>query len=186
MSRLSEWEVVEAAVGAAVSGAAAGSFAGLGGSSPAPGGLTINININVQAGQSRPRPPGTTPPVVAANLAATPGPGEPARTAPCPVAVAHAPESTVAQPKDEPKQRKVLAGAIEVRYLVLTNPQHPDKVGLWQGPGARTWAALATTLRTGELFGSGAKLRKLETEAAALELWKETYPDREMPIHEVE
>ena len=57
-------------------------------------------------------------------------------------------------------------------YVVIANPQQPERVGVAQGPGADTWRRLEKTLPGGRLSGSAVRLRRVEslrTRTVALE-----------------
>jgi hypothetical protein len=60
-------------------------------------------------------------------------------------------------------------------YVVLGNPYQPHAIGLWIGPAARTWKALAVTLKGELLEGSGAKLRRVESKEAAEVIWRQAF-----------
>ena len=59
----------------------------------------------------------------------------------------------------------------EVYYLVLKNDHQPSLRGLWSGAKATTWAKVLTTLKGGQLFGSGARLRRVHSLEDAREMW---------------
>lgn len=72
---------------------------------------------------------------------------------------------------------------VEIRsYIVLENPNDQTSLGFWRGPAPHTWRRIERTLKNGELWGSKARLRRVQTRQEADELWRTVHPGREMPV----
>ena len=67
-------------------------------------------------------------------------------------------------------------------YIVLENPNDQTSLGFWQGPAPHTWRRIERTLKNGELWGSKARLRRVQTRQEAEELWQTVHPGRKMPV----
>ncbi|CAE7566198.1 unnamed protein product, partial [Symbiodinium microadriaticum] len=66
-------------------------------------------------------------------------------------------------------------------YVILANPKKPDLIGYISGPGATTWKRIEKALPTGKLCTSAARLRRVESENQARQVWAEAHGNREMP-----
>ena len=66
-------------------------------------------------------------------------------------------------------------------YVILANPKKPDLIGYISGPGATTWKRIEKALPTGKLCTSAARLRRVESENQARQVWAEAHGSREMP-----
>ena len=78
----------------------------------------------------------------------------------------------------------LVAYKIDIRhYVVLAQPEYPQDLGYWSGPAATTCRRIESKLRNQRLAGSRARLRRVDSKAQALDLWKQAHPGREMPIH---
>jgi len=66
-------------------------------------------------------------------------------------------------------------------YVILANPRKPDFVGYISGPGATTWRRIEKALPTGKLCTSAARLRRVDSESQARQVWAEAHGSRAMP-----
>ena len=64
-------------------------------------------------------------------------------------------------------------------YIVVANPT--GELGYVCGPAASTWPCLEKRLRGGKLAGSGARLRRVESQKEAEEVWKKAHGEKPMP-----
>lgn len=64
-------------------------------------------------------------------------------------------------------------------YIVVANPT--GELGYVCGPAASTWPRLEKRLRGGKLAGSGARLRRVESQKEAEEVWKKAHGEKPMP-----
>ena len=67
------------------------------------------------------------------------------------------------------------------QYVILSNPNRPEAVGFVEGAGVATWIKIEKTLREGKLYGSGARLRRVQSRAEAEQQWVKAFPYRPMP-----
>ena len=65
-------------------------------------------------------------------------------------------------------------------YVILVNPDS-DIIGYVVGEGAPAWRWIEKTLKGQRLAGSGARLRRVQSEAQAEEIWRQTFPNTPMP-----
>lgn len=67
------------------------------------------------------------------------------------------------------------------QYVIFSNPNRPEAVGFVEGAGVATWIKIEKTLRGGKLYGSGARLRRVQSRAEAEQQWVKAFPYRPMP-----
>ena len=66
-------------------------------------------------------------------------------------------------------------------YVVTRNPHDLTSLGIWVGNSTAVWTALASTLRGGRLFGSGATRQRVQTVAEARGVWRSACRSRGGP-----
>ena len=66
-------------------------------------------------------------------------------------------------------------------YIILKNPADPSIEGFVEGPNPETWRRIESRLAGRRLYGSGARLRRVESKVDAEKVWKSVYPSKVMP-----
>lgn len=65
-------------------------------------------------------------------------------------------------------------------YIIVAHPS-----GLVEGPGGLTWKKIEATLPNARLVGSGARLRRVQSHAEAVQVWRAAHGEQPMPVLEL-
>ena len=68
-------------------------------------------------------------------------------------------------------------------YIIVAHPS--QKLGLVEGPGGLTLKKIESTLPNARLVGSGARLRRVQSHAEAVQVWRAAHGEKPMPVLEL-